>query len=100
MDVDDEEEFSEVCKRHFEEAMKFARRSVSDQVMTLTKVSHKDSLLNMPMARFRTSRSTRCSRRHYSSKEALETISASLSQAAVELAEIQVQEVVLQVFDP
>ena len=32
MDVDDEEdELSEVAKRHFEEAMKFARRSVSDQ---------------------------------------------------------------------
>ena len=32
MDVDDEEdELSEVCKRHFEEAMRFARRSVSDQ---------------------------------------------------------------------
>ena len=31
MDVDDEDEMTEVCKRHFEEAMKFARRSVSDQ---------------------------------------------------------------------
>ncbi len=32
MDVDDDDELSEVCRRHFEEAMKFARRSVSDQV--------------------------------------------------------------------
>jgi hypothetical protein len=32
MDVDDEEEISEVSKQHFEEAMRFARRSVSDQV--------------------------------------------------------------------
>lgn len=31
MDVDNEEDDSEVDKRHFEEAMKFARRSVSDQ---------------------------------------------------------------------
>lgn len=31
MDVDDEDPFEEVCPRHFEEAMKFARRSVSDQ---------------------------------------------------------------------
>ena len=31
MDVDDDDEMTEVCKRHFEEAMKFARRSVSDQ---------------------------------------------------------------------
>jgi transitional endoplasmic reticulum ATPase len=31
MDIDDEDELSEVCKRHFEEAMRFARRSVSDQ---------------------------------------------------------------------
>jgi len=31
MEVDDEDEVSEVSKRHFEEAMKFARRSVSDQ---------------------------------------------------------------------
>ena len=31
MDVDDEEELADVGKRHFEEAMKFARRSVSDQ---------------------------------------------------------------------
>ena len=31
MDVDDDDELSEVCKRHFEESMKFARRSVSDQ---------------------------------------------------------------------
>lgn len=32
MDVDDDDELNEVCRRHFEEAMKFARRSVSDQV--------------------------------------------------------------------
>ena len=31
MDVDDDDELNEVCRRHFEEAMKFARRSVSDQ---------------------------------------------------------------------
>ena len=32
MDIDDDDdELSEVCKRHFEEAMKFARRSVTDQ---------------------------------------------------------------------
>ena len=31
MDVDDEDELSEVGKRHFEEAMRFARRSVTDQ---------------------------------------------------------------------
>lgn len=31
MDVDDEDEISEVSKKHFEEAMRFARRSVSDQ---------------------------------------------------------------------
>ena len=31
MDVDDEDDLAEVDKRHFEEAMKFARRSVSDQ---------------------------------------------------------------------
>ena len=32
MDVDnDDDEVSEVAKRHFEEAMRFARRSVSDQ---------------------------------------------------------------------
>ena len=31
MDVDEEDEISEVSKRHFEEAMKFARRSVTDQ---------------------------------------------------------------------
>ena len=32
MDIDnDEDDDSEVEKRHFEEAMKFARRSVSDQ---------------------------------------------------------------------
>jgi len=31
MDVDNEDDDSEVEKRHFEEAMKFARRSVSDQ---------------------------------------------------------------------
>ena len=31
MDVDDDDELGEVCRRHFEEAMKFARRSVSDQ---------------------------------------------------------------------
>jgi len=35
MDVDDEDELNEVCKRHFEEAMKFARRSVSDQVIKI-----------------------------------------------------------------
>ena len=32
MDVDEEDDISEVGKRHFEEAMRFARRSVSDQV--------------------------------------------------------------------
>lgn len=31
MDVDDDDEVGEVSRRHFEEAMKFARRSVSDQ---------------------------------------------------------------------
>merc|ERR1719270_3293275 len=31
MDVDEEDEISEVSKRHFEESMKFARRSVTDQ---------------------------------------------------------------------
>lgn len=31
MDVDDDDEVSEVHRRHFEEAMRFARRSVSDQ---------------------------------------------------------------------
>ena len=31
MDVDDDDEIAEVGKRHFEEAMRFARRSVSDQ---------------------------------------------------------------------
>jgi len=31
MDVDDDEELAEVGKRHFEEAMRFARRSVSEQ---------------------------------------------------------------------
>ena len=31
MDVDEEDEVTEVSKRHFEEAMKFARRSVTDQ---------------------------------------------------------------------
>lgn len=31
MDVDDEDDISEVGKGHFEEAMRFARRSVSDQ---------------------------------------------------------------------
>merc|ERR1712227_1097487 len=31
MDVDDEEPVPEITKRHFEEAMRFARRSVSDQ---------------------------------------------------------------------
>ena len=31
MDIDDDDEISEVGKRHFEEAMWFARRSVSDQ---------------------------------------------------------------------
>ncbi len=33
MDVDDEDEITEVGKRHFEESMRFARRSVSDQVI-------------------------------------------------------------------
>lgn len=32
MDVDDGDDVAEVGKRHFEEAMRFARRSVSDQV--------------------------------------------------------------------
>ena len=31
MDVDDEDDITEVGKRHFEESMRFARRSVSDQ---------------------------------------------------------------------
>ena len=31
MDVDDDDEHAEVNRRHFEEAMKYARRSVSDQ---------------------------------------------------------------------
>ena len=31
MDVDEDDEISEVSKRHFEESMKFARRSVTDQ---------------------------------------------------------------------
>ena len=31
MDIDEEEEIAEVGKAHFEEAMRFARRSVSDQ---------------------------------------------------------------------
>ncbi len=31
MDIDEEDEISEVSKRHFEESMKFARRSVTDQ---------------------------------------------------------------------
>ena len=31
MDVDDDDEISEVSRKHFEEAMRFARRSVSDQ---------------------------------------------------------------------
>jgi hypothetical protein len=35
MDVDDEDEITEVGKRHFEESMRFARRSVSDQVKLL-----------------------------------------------------------------
>ncbi len=38
MDVDDDDELSEVCRRHFEEAMKFARRSVSDQVRRNSKI--------------------------------------------------------------
>jgi len=32
MDIDDGDDVAEVGKRHFEEAMRFARRSVSDQV--------------------------------------------------------------------
>jgi hypothetical protein len=35
MDVDEDDDVAEVGKRHFEEAMKFARRSVSDQVSIL-----------------------------------------------------------------
>ncbi len=31
MDVDDDDDVAEVTKRHFQEAMAFARRSVSDQ---------------------------------------------------------------------
>ena len=31
MDIDDDDDHSEVEKRHFEESMRFARRSVSDQ---------------------------------------------------------------------
>merc|ERR1712107_216027 len=58
MDVDDEEDLvPEITKAHFEEAMKFARRSVSDNE----------------------SRSTRCSRRLFSRAAALATTSGSLT---------------------
>jgi hypothetical protein len=40
MDVDDGDDVAEVGKRHFEEAMRFARRSVSDQVSKIKKMSH------------------------------------------------------------
>ena len=50
MDVDEDDPVPEITKKHFEESMKFARRSVSDVTMI--------------------SRSMKCSHRHFSSQEA------------------------------
>ncbi len=83
MDVDDDDELSEVCRRHFEEAMKFARRSVSDQVRRNSKIELRMCFTYLGICRIsfrRTSRSTRCSARPCSSRGDSGATSGSLTR--------------------